>query len=93
MLDSWEAYGRGIQKIGWGTSQFSVRAACELHSRTEMVSSGDLPWDSNLASFSSRPIFEFFNTIANKRSLPKGPDPTRQRSVGAPEPLGYRRLI
>jgi hypothetical protein len=35
-----------------------------------MVSSRDLPSDFNLASFSSGPIFEFFNTIRRNRTLP-----------------------
>ena len=31
----WEAYGRGILKISWGTSQFVDWAACEVLNRSE----------------------------------------------------------
>ena len=51
MLDFWEAYERGIQKISWGTSQFAYQAACEARNLSEMVLSGDVPSDCNLASF------------------------------------------
>ena len=60
-------------KIGWGTSEFSVRAACEVRSSAEMVSSGDIPSDFNLASFSTGPIFEFFNTIGAEQPFARWP--------------------
>jgi hypothetical protein len=41
----WKTYGRGIQKIGWGTSQSGDGTACEVLNRSEMLLSGDVPSD------------------------------------------------
>ena len=59
----WEAYERGIQKISWGTSQFVEWAACEARNGSEMVLSGDVASDCNLASFHHARGFDFFNEI------------------------------
>jgi hypothetical protein len=61
MFDFLGAYGRGIQKISWGTSQFVDWAACEVLSRSEMVLGGDVPSDCFLASFRHARFFDFFN--------------------------------
>ena len=59
-FDFWEADGRGIRKIGWGTSQFVDWAACEVLNRSAMVLSGNVPSDCNLASFRHARIFRLF---------------------------------
>jgi hypothetical protein len=51
-------------KISWGTSQFFDCAACEVLSGSEMVLNGNVPSDSNLASFRRARFFDFFNEIA-----------------------------
>jgi hypothetical protein len=61
MFDFVGGYGRGIQKISWGTSQFVDWAACEVLNRSEMVLDGDVPSDCNLASFRHARFFDFFN--------------------------------
>jgi hypothetical protein len=66
MLDFWEAYERGIQKISWGTSQFVDWAACAVLNRSKMVLSGDVPSNCSLASFRHARFFDFFNEIAPK---------------------------
>jgi hypothetical protein len=63
MLDFWEAYERGIQKISWGTSQFVDWAACGVLNRSKMVLSGDVPSNCSLASFRHARFFDFFNEI------------------------------
>ena len=69
MLDFWEAYGRGIQKISWGTSQFVDWAACGVLKGSKMVLSGDVPSNCSLASFRHARFFDFFNTIVQNRKL------------------------
>ena len=59
-------------KISWGTSQFFDCAACEVLSGSEMVLSGNVPSDSNLASFRRARFFDFFNEIAPKRPSTTG---------------------
>src|SRR5438045_4370325 len=63
MLDFWEAYERGIQKISWGTSQFVDWAACGVLNRSKMVLSGDVPSNCSLASFRHGRFFDFLNEI------------------------------
>ena len=70
MLDFWEAYERGIQKISWGTSQFVDWAACAVLNRSKMVLSGDVPSNCSLASFRHARFFDFFNEIGQNRKLP-----------------------
>ena len=48
-------------KISWGTSQFVDWAACKVLNRSEMVLSGDVPSDGNLASFRPARFVDFFN--------------------------------
>src|SRR5439155_18080936 len=67
MLDFWEAYERGIQKISWGTSQFVDWAACAVLNRSKMVLSGDVPSNCSLASFRHARFFDFFNEIGHSR--------------------------
>src|SRR5436190_17932692 len=67
MLDFWEAYERGIQKISWGTSQFVDWAACAVLNRSKMVLSGDVPSNCSLASFRHARFFDFFNEIGHDR--------------------------
>ena len=73
MLDFWEAYERGIQKISWGTSQFVDWAACGVLNRSKMVLSGDLPSNCSLASFRHARFFDFFNEIAHFASFETTP--------------------
>src|ERR1700731_2584948 len=71
MLDSWEPYGRGIQKLAGGPANLAFRQ----HAR----SPAGLRWCrvamyrriSIWRVFSSGPIFEFFNTI--RRNQPFAP--------------------
>jgi len=79
MLDFWEAYERGIQKISWGTSQFVDWAACEVLNRSAMVLSGNVPSDCNLASFRHARFFDFFKhnrpfqtSIRPRQAVPPG---------------------
>jgi hypothetical protein len=59
MFDFLGGYKRGIQKISWATSQFVDRAACKVLNRSEMVLSGDVPSNCNLASFRHARFFDF----------------------------------
>ena len=85
MLDFWEAYERGIQKISWGTSQFVDWAACAVLNRSKMVLSGDVPSNCSLASFRHARFFDFFNEIGQDRkhwrAIPKGRSKPRRAVV------------
>jgi hypothetical protein len=70
MLDFWEAYERGIQKISWGTSQFVDWAACAVLNRSKMVLSGDVPSNCSLASFRHARFFDFSTKSPQSRRPP-----------------------
>src|SRR5438552_3638097 len=89
MLDFWEAYERGIQKISWGTSQFVDWAACAVLNRSKMVLSGDVPSNCSLASF-RHARFSTFSAKSPQSGLAAilGDDPGCPRSCRRADRLG-----
>src|SRR5436190_21944495 len=92
MLDFWEAYERGIQKISWGTSQFVDWAACAVLNRSKMVLSGDVPSNCSLASFRHARFFDFFNEIGACRPLGRVPV-IPAAGAGEPEDIGASKSV